>query len=77
MSAGLGVRRSSAEEDDAVPPLPLPLLGEEEELLGLGLAVLVLLPLLLGPPVPVPVQSPPGARDEVDALLSGVAVACW
>jgi hypothetical protein len=79
LSAGLGVRRSSADGDDAVPPLPL--LGEgegegEEELLGLRLAVL-----LLGPPVPVPVPVqiwPPGAKDEVDALLSGVAaVACW
>ena len=56
-------------------PLPLllllMLLEEEEALLGLRLAVL----LLLGSAVPV--QRPPGARDEVDALLSGVAVACW
>jgi hypothetical protein len=71
LSAGLGVRRSSGNGEDVVPPLEL-LLVEEGEGEGLRLAVL-----LLGPPVPVAVQRPPGVKDEVDALLRGVAVACW
>jgi hypothetical protein len=55
-----------------VPLPPLLLLVEEGEGEGLRLRLAVL---LLGPPVPV--QRPPGVKDEVDALLRGVAVACW